>query len=81
MASKKYALIVGLLCLIQSSFAQNNDASYNWSDSAKISSKRMAQHNEFMNNQYPYPAKPRDMWELGLQLGYAFWKGDLAARP
>jgi outer membrane protein OmpA-like peptidoglycan-associated protein len=41
----------------------------------------MAQHNEFMNNQYPYPAKPRDMWELGLQLGYAFWKGDMPARP
>jgi len=41
----------------------------------------MAQHSEFMNNQYPYPAKPRDMWELGLSLGYAFWKGDLAARP
>jgi OmpA-OmpF porin, OOP family len=81
MASKKYVLIVGLLCLIQSSFAQRNDATYNWSDSTKISSKRMAQHNEFMNNQYPYPAKPRDMWELGLQLGYAFWKGDLSARP
>ncbi len=81
MASKKYALIVGLLCLIQSSFAQNNDATYNWSDSAKIASKFMAQHNEFMNNQYPYPAKPRDMWELGLSLGYAFWKGDLQARP
>jgi outer membrane protein OmpA-like peptidoglycan-associated protein len=41
----------------------------------------MAQHNEFMNNQYPYPAKPKAMWELGLQAGYAFWKGDLAARP
>jgi OOP family OmpA-OmpF porin len=80
MASKKYVLIVGLLCLIQSSFAQNNDATYNWSDSTKIPSKRMAQHNEFMNNQYPYPAKPRDMWELGLQLGYAFWKGDMPTR-
>ncbi len=81
MASKKYALIVGFLCLIQSSFAQNNDATYNWSDSAKIASKYMAQHSEFMNNQYPYPAKPRDMWELGLSAGYAFWKSDMAARP
>lgn len=80
MASKKYALIVGFLCLIQSSFAQNNSATYNWSDSSKIPSKRMAQHNEFMNNQYPYPAKPRDMWELGLQLGYAFWKGDMPSK-
>lgn len=80
MASKKYALIVGLLCLVQSSFAQN-DATYNWSDSSKISSKNMAQHNEFMNNQYPYPAKPKNMWELGLSAGYAFWMGDLAPRP
>jgi OmpA-OmpF porin, OOP family len=80
MASKKYALIVGLLCLIQSAFAQNNDATYNWSDSSKIPSKRMAQHNEFMNNQYPYPAKPRDMWELGLQLGMAVWGADLTPK-
>lgn len=80
MASKKYALIVGLLCLIQSAFAQNNDATYNWSDSTKIPSKRMAQHNEFMNNQYPYPAKPRDMWELGLSGGLAVWGGDLTSR-
>lgn len=80
MASKKYALIVGLLCLIQSAFAQNNDATYNWSDSTKIPSKRMAQHNEFMNNQYPYPAKPRDMWELGIQGGLAVWGADLTPR-
>lgn len=80
MASKKYVLIVGLLCLIQSSFAQNSSATYNWSDSTKIPAKRMAQHNEFMNNQYPYPAKPRDMWELGIGAGYAFWKGDMPAR-
>jgi OmpA-OmpF porin, OOP family len=80
MASKKYVLIVGLLCLIQSGFAQSNNATYNWSDSTKISSKRMAQHNEFMNNQYPYPAKPRDMWELGLQAGYSFWKGDMPSK-
>jgi OmpA-OmpF porin, OOP family len=80
MASKKYALIVGLLCLMQSAFAQNNDATYNWSDSTKIPSKRMAQHNEFMNNQYPYPAKPRSMWELGLHGGLAVWGADLTPR-
>ncbi len=81
MASKKYTLIVGLLCLIQSSsFAQNNDATYDWSDSSKISSKLMPQHNEFMNNQYPYPAKPRSMWELGLQAGVPIWIGDIDPR-
>lgn len=81
MASKKYTLIVGLLCLIQSaSFAQNNDATYDWSDSSKISSKLMPQHNEFMNNQYPYPAKPKSMWELGLQAGVPLWIGDVSPR-
>jgi len=81
MASKKYVLIVGiLLCLVQSSFAQNTNSTYNWSDSTKIPASRMAQHNEFMNNQYPYPAKPRDMWELGISAGYSFWKSDMPSK-
>jgi len=29
----------------------------------------MAQYNEFRNNAYPYPAKTRDMWQLGLMGG------------
>ncbi|MGI8951026.1 MAG: OmpA family protein [Chitinophagaceae bacterium] len=74
MASKKYTLILGLLGLIQTaSFAQKNDADYSWAlDSSKISTKAMPQHNEFMNNTYPYPARPRNMWELGFSGGAGY---------
>lgn len=70
MASKKYTLAIGLLSLISSvAFAQTNNAGYNWSDSSKVSSKNLPQHNEFINNQYPYPAKQRDMWNFGIAGG------------
>ncbi len=70
MASKKYTLVIGLLSLISSvGFSQTNDASYNWSDSAKVATKNMAQHSQFINNQYPYPANQRDMWNLGITAG------------
>jgi outer membrane protein OmpA-like peptidoglycan-associated protein/opacity protein-like surface antigen len=82
MASKKYILIAGLLGLLQTAtFAQKNDASDSWAlDSSKVSTKNMPQHNEFMNNSYPYPAKPRTMGELGFGGGLAQIYGDVAQR-
>lgn len=80
MASKKYSMAVGLLCLAASAFAQEG-GSYDWRDSSKIPAKRLPQHNEFLNNQYAFPAKPKDMWELGLHGGYYAILGDMAARP
>ncbi|BAV08600.1 OmpA family protein [Filimonas lacunae] len=83
MASKKYTALLGLLGLVQSAtFAQKNDANADWwKDSSKVATKRLPQYNEFANNQYPYPAKPRDMWELGFHGGYSFISGDIDARP
>jgi len=83
MARKKYILIAGLLGLLQTAtFAQkNNDASDSWVlDSSKVSTKNMPQHSEFMNNSYPYPAKPRTMGELGFGGGMAQIYGDVAQR-
>ncbi len=86
MVSKKYILIAGLLGLLQTAtFAQTtttmNDASDSWvMDSSKVSTKSMPQHNEFMNNAYPYPSKPRSMWELGFGGGLAIIGGDVASR-
>ncbi len=82
MASKKYILILGLLGLIQTTtFAQKNDASYSWAlDSSKVSTNNMPQHNEFMNNQYAYPARPRDQWELGISGGAGYILGDLKSK-
>ncbi len=76
MVIKKYAAILGLLFAAQGVFAQDdnstssmNDSKSYWDDSSKVSTKNMAQYNEFRNNMYPYPSKPRDMWQLGVTGG------------
>jgi hypothetical protein len=69
MASKKLTLLIGLLCLfISYSFAQVG-SSYDVRDSSLIPTRRLSQHNEFLNNAYPFPAKPRNEWELGVKGG------------
>lgn len=40
----------------------------------------MPQHNEFLQNNYAYPAKPRNMWELGIKGGLFTVSGDVPAR-
>src|SRR5580704_46368 len=77
MASKKYALFSVILCLlVSSSFAQIG-ASYDLRDSSLIPAKRIPQHNEFLNNAYPFPAKPRNEWEIGLKGGLPFGETDV----
>ena len=79
MASKNYTLMVGLISLFSSSaFAQSSDAGYDWKDDTKIAAKNLPQQNEFKNNQYPYPAQPRDMWELGIHGGHSLIIGDVS---
>ena len=71
MASKKLTLLVGLLCLFLSyARAQDVGSSYDVRDSSLIPTRRLAQHNEFLNNAYPFPAKPRNEWEIGVKGGY-----------
>jgi hypothetical protein len=65
MAIKKYTLFLGLLVAAMSTQAQVAE----WQDSSLIPPSRLAQHNEFVNNQYIFPAKPRSQWELGIKLG------------
>ncbi|MBO9635018.1 MAG: OmpA family protein [Chitinophagaceae bacterium] len=81
MASKKYTGLFGLLCLLASgSFAQIG-GSYDVQDSSVIPSKRLPQHTEFMANNYAFPAKPRNKWEIGIKGGYATISGDVRSRP
>lgn len=82
MVSRKHITLLALLGLIvTASFAQKSDAGYAWVlDSSKRSVKNMPQQNEFMNNQYPYPSKPRSMWELGISGGGSFILGDVKSR-
>lgn len=81
MASKKYTLTLGLISLMSSAaFSQQSDAGYDWRDSSKIATRNLPQQSEFLNNQYPYPAQPRSMWELGFGAGPSFIIGDVKAK-
>ena len=81
MASKKYVGFIVLLCLFAtSSFAQLTGSSYDVQDSSVVPAKRLPQHSEFMANTYPYPAKPRNQWELGLKVGSYQVLGDVRNR-
>src|ERR1700676_1388433 len=85
MIGKKYAVLAGfILAFLSQSFAQDNtsaesSSSYDIRDSSVIPAKRIPQHNEFLNNAYPFPARPRDKWELGLKFGMSTVSGSVRA--
>src|SRR5260221_13023126 len=58
-----------LLSQVDVLYGQAGDKGYQVPDSSVIPSRRRAQQNEFMNNAYPFPAKPRSQWELGVKGG------------
>src|ERR1700759_613977 len=79
MASRKYVFTLGLFCLFASGlFAQEAVNSYDLHDSSLIPAKRLPQHNEFLNNAYPFPAKPRNEWELGVKGGLTYGATDVS---
>ena len=79
MASKKYILLAGIICLLASGSYAQVGASYDVKDSSLIPSKRMPQHSEFLNGTYNFPAKPRNQWEIGLKAGAFTVAGDVPA--
>jgi outer membrane protein OmpA-like peptidoglycan-associated protein len=88
MTSKKYTLLAVLFCLFASTvFAQTTatrsiyGAGLDVTDANLISSKNLPQHNEFLAGTYDYPAKPRDMWEIGLSGGVFNILGDVRGVP
>ncbi len=80
MTSKKYKLILGLLTLMTTASFAQTEGGYSVFDSSVISAKAMPQQNEFWNNTYNFPAKPRNMWEVGVSLGSIAVSGDVSAR-
>src|ERR1035437_5774170 len=81
MASKKYKLLLmGILSLLSFGVFAQDTGVYNIYDSSVISSKGMAQQNEFMNNTYDFPAKPRNEVEVGISAGIFSISGDVAAK-
>jgi len=81
MASKKYKLLMAgvFMLLATGTFAQSGSG-YDVYDSSVITSKRMPQQNEFWNNAYNFPAKPRNMWEIGVSAGNFSVSGDVSSR-
>ncbi len=79
MSNKNYTLLlVSVFMLVSTlSFAQMSDVTNQWKDSSKVAAKNSAQFTEFSKNAYIYPAKPRDMWEIGIGLGVARIGGDI----
>lgn len=81
MKTKRYVVLLLMTVLLSQYHALSQttttELGREWSDTSKISVVHMAQHNEFLNNQFPYPAKPRNMWELGLNGGLSFVVGDV----
>ena len=87
MVSKKLKLLMAVCMLVSAgAFAQtegNNgymNGGYSIYDSSVISNKSMGQQNEFWNNSYSFPAKPRNMWEFGVSVGAAQVSGDVSTR-
>jgi hypothetical protein len=82
---KKYAVLAGfILAFLSQSYAQDNtpaesSSSYDIRDSSLIPARRIPQHNEFLNNAYPFPARPRDQWEVGLKGGMSTVSGAVRA--
>lgn len=60
-------------------FAQDTGV-YNIYDSTVIPSKGQAQQNEFMNNTYDFPAKPRNQMEFGISGGLFTVNGDVSSK-
>jgi len=82
MASKKYSLLTGFLCLLASfAFSQTGPTGgYDPADSSVVPGKRMPQHTEFLNGTYNFPAKPRNQWEVGAKFGAFNISGDVASQ-
>jgi hypothetical protein len=88
MASKKYLLLAGFMALFSTSALQAQDAGegmyrgggYDVNDTSLIPSNRLNQHRDFMNGQYDFPAKPRNQWEIGINVGQVNIFGDVNSK-
>lgn len=81
MSSKKLKLLfIGIFSLLSLGVFAQDTGVYNVFDSSVISTKGQAQQNEFMNNTYDFPAKPRNQLEVGISGGMFSVSGDVSAK-
>jgi len=80
MQIKKYNVLFAIALLVSSlAFAQSSSSGYSVFDTTVISKKGMPQQQEFLNNTFNFPAKPRSMWELGFSVGNFMINGDVTS--
>jgi OOP family OmpA-OmpF porin len=95
MINKKYILLAGLTAVTMNTvLAQESSTSSQWTsrdmtyrgnvydalDTAYVPKGRMDQQIQYLNHQYAYPAKPRNMWELGINVGQTNIIGDVTSK-
>jgi len=87
MLSKKYSIVAGILALFSTTALQAQENSgmyrgggYDFADTSLIPANRMPQQRDFMNNQYDFPAKPRNQWEIGISGGLLNLSGDVRSK-
>lgn len=93
MVNKNYILLAGLCSAmaLQPAFAQESAVwsgrdmtyrgqSYDALDSAYIPESRMEQHRDYLDYKYAFPAKPRNQWELGINVGMVNMWGDVTSK-
>ncbi len=80
MNTKKFLITSIFLLLAFFSNAQGStttDWGWSWRDSAIVPETGKAQYTSFIRNDFPYPPKPRNMWELGVGAGVSYVAGDV----
>jgi OmpA-OmpF porin, OOP family len=72
---KSFTLLAFLLFVFGGAFAQLG-GTHNYLDTTYIAPRNLAQQQDFLNNNSNFPAKPRDMWQLGVFVGLPWVDGD-----
>ena len=75
---RKIFILIVAICLASNGFAQLG-GTHNYLDTSYISPRNSAQQSDFLNNSSSFPAKPRDMWQLGAFIGFPYVDGDCPA--
>ncbi len=82
MVNKKYKFLLGILFLLLSTTVNAQVGGFgSVYDSSVISKKKMGQQNEFWNGTNNFPAKPRNMWEIGASIGMFTISSDVSVKP
>lgn len=73
------SLIAVLMLISTAAFTQTAPSSS--TDPATIPASRQQQQDDFNSGAYPYPAKPRNQWNVGINLGLPQIMGDIRSEP